>query len=74
MLSINVLDKKIIKRALQYLINIPTRRTMKFTENEHNYVESEEQREAGHEDTRHKNIECESKTRLGCNLGIEVAS
>jgi len=46
---------------------------MKFTEKEHNYIESEEEREAGHEDTRHKNFECESKTRLGCNLGIDVA-
>ena len=46
---------------------------MKFTEKEHNYIESEEERETGHEDTRQKNFECESKTRLGCNLGIDVA-
>ena len=46
---------------------------MKFTEKEHNYIENEEERETGHEDTRHKNFECENKTRLGCNLGIDVA-
>ena len=44
---------------------------MKFTEKEHNYIESDEEREVGHEDTRHKNFECEH--RLGCNLGIDVA-
>ena len=46
---------------------------MKFTEKEHNYIESEEEREAGHEDTRNKNFECENKTRFPCNLGIDVA-
>ena len=46
---------------------------MKFTDTEHNYIESEEERESGHEDTRHKNFECENKTNLGCNLGIDVA-
>jgi hypothetical protein len=46
---------------------------MKFTEKDHNYIESEEERETGHEDKRHNNFECERKTRLGCNLGIDVA-
>ena len=46
---------------------------MKFTDKEHNYIESDEERESGHEDTRHKNFECENKSRLGCNLGIDVA-
>ena len=44
---------------------------MKFTEKEHNYIESEEEREVGHEDTRYKNFECDHP--LGCNLGIDVA-
>ena len=46
---------------------------MNFTDRENSYIESEEERETGHEDTRYKNFECESKTRLGCNLGIDVA-
>jgi hypothetical protein len=44
---------------------------MNFTEKEHNYIESDEEREQGHEDTRYKNFECDN--RLGCNLGIDVA-
>jgi hypothetical protein len=46
---------------------------MKFTDREHHYIEAEEEKEAGHEDTRHKNFKCENKTRLGCNLGTDVA-
>ena len=46
---------------------------MKFTDKEHNYIESDEEREAGHEDTRYRNFECENKSQLGCNLGIDVA-
>ena len=46
---------------------------MKFTENEHSYIESDKEREDGHEDTRHKNFECDNRSRLGCNLGIDVA-
>ena len=46
---------------------------MKFTDKEHNYIETDEERESGHEDTRHKNFECEIKSNLGCNLGIDVA-
>ena len=38
------------------------------------YVESEEEREEGHVDTRKKNFECEDKDpNLGCDMGIDVA-
>lgn len=40
---------------------------------EQSYVESEEERERGHVDTRHHNFECENKTNLGCDPGIDVA-
>jgi hypothetical protein len=40
---------------------------------EQSYVESEEERDRGHMDTRHKNFECENKTNLGCDPGIDVA-
>ena len=46
---------------------------MNFTDGEHNYIESEDERDAGHEDTRQSNFECENKTLLGWNLGIDVA-
>ena len=46
---------------------------MEFTDKEHNYIESDEERESGHDDTRHKNFECEEQTRLGCDPGIDVA-
>ncbi len=46
---------------------------MKFTDSEHSYSESDKEREAGHADTRYKNFECDKKSRLGCNLGIDVA-
>jgi len=46
---------------------------MRFTEKEQNDIESDEEREVGHEDTRYKNFECEKKSRLGCDLGIDVA-
>ncbi|MEE4264952.1 MAG: hypothetical protein V2I56_19865 [Desulfobacteraceae bacterium] len=38
---------------------------MKFTDKEHNYIESEEERGAGHEDTRHKNFEVRIKADWG---------
>jgi len=38
-----------------------------------NYIESEEERNRGHVDTRHKNFECEKKSPLGCDPGIDVA-
>ncbi len=42
--------------------------------NEDSYVESDKEREAGHEDTRSRNFECENKDKhLGCDPGIDVA-
>jgi hypothetical protein len=39
-----------------------------------NYIETEEEREEGHVDTREKNFECEDKDpHLGCDPGIDVA-
>lgn len=38
-----------------------------------NYIETNAEREAGHTDTRWKNFECETKTNLGCDPGIDVA-
>ena len=46
---------------------------MKRDDKEQSYIESDEERERGHEDTRHKNFECENKTNLGCDPGIDVA-
>ena len=41
---------------------------------EENYIESENEARNGHEDTRHKNFECENPdTHLGCDPGIDVA-
>lgn len=38
------------------------------------YIETEEEREEGHEDTRWKNFECEKPdANLGCDPGIDVA-
>ena len=37
------------------------------------YIESDQQREEGHIDTREQNFECEDKDpHLGCDLGIDV--
>jgi len=42
--------------------------------NTDNYIETEKERDAGHEDTRRKNFECENKDpHLGCDPGIDVA-
>jgi len=39
-----------------------------------NYVETDNEREEGHVDTREKNFECEDKDpNLGCDMGIDVA-
>lgn len=39
-----------------------------------NYIETEEEREEGHIDTREGNFECEDKDpHLGCDPGIDVA-
>jgi len=46
---------------------------MKFTDKDHNYIESDDEKESGHEDTRYKNFQCEINSKLGCNLGIDVA-
>jgi hypothetical protein len=46
---------------------------MKRDDKEQSYIESDEERERGHEDTRHKNFECEKKTDLGCDPGVDVA-
>ena len=40
---------------------------------EQNYIESDEEREAGHVDTRHFNFECESFDSIGCDTGVDVA-
>lgn len=38
------------------------------------YIETDQEREEGHVDTRWRNQECENKDdHLGCNLGIDVA-
>ena len=40
----------------------------------HSYIETDQEREEGHVDTRERNFECENKDpRLGCDLGIDVA-
>ena len=39
-----------------------------------NHIETEQEREEGHVDTRKKNFECENKDpHLGCDPGIDVA-
>jgi len=38
------------------------------------YIETDEEREEGHLDTREKNFECEDKDpHLGCDMGTDVA-
>ena len=40
----------------------------------HNYIESEKEKEEGHVDTRELNFECENKDpNLGCDMGVDVA-
>lgn len=47
---------------------------MEFNEKEHDYIESDNEREKGHQDTRHKNFDCEDKDpHLGCDPNIDVA-
>ena len=46
---------------------------MKRNDKEQSYIESDEEREHGHADARTKNFECENKTNLGCDPGIDVA-
>lgn len=39
-----------------------------------NYIETDDERENGHQDTRQKNFECETPDKnLGCDPGIDVA-
>ena len=39
-----------------------------------NYIETDEEREEGHVNTRERNFECDNKDpHLGCGMGIEVA-
>ena len=46
---------------------------MKFTDKDHNYIESDEERNEGHMDTRSYNFECEKPDpALGCDMGIDV--
>ncbi|MDD9305239.1 MAG: hypothetical protein HUK40_24090 [Desulfobacter sp.] len=44
-----------------------------MSSHEHNYIESDEEREVGHEDTRHLNFECETSDSIGCDNGVDVA-
>ena len=44
---------------------------MRRNEHDHSYIESDEERESGQEDTRYKNFGCNHP--LGCNLGVDVA-
>lgn len=38
-----------------------------------NYMESDQEREEGHQDTRNQNFECANPDEhLGCDLGIDV--
>ena len=47
---------------------------MNFTEKEHNYIESDTEREEGHVDTIKRYFdECLTETKLGCDPGIDVA-
>ena len=45
-----------------------------MTDNNNNYIESEDEKEEGHVNTREQNFECENKDpHLGCDMGIDVA-
>ena len=47
---------------------------MKNNERVENYIEDENEREQGHQDTRKDNFSCENPDpHLGCDLGIDVA-
>jgi hypothetical protein len=47
---------------------------MNFTEKEHNYIESDTDREEGHIDTINRYFdECLNESRLGCDPGVDVA-
>ena len=39
-----------------------------------NYIETDDEKEEGHVNTREQNFECEDKDHnLGCDMGIDVA-
>ena len=39
-----------------------------------NYIETDQEKEEGHVNTREQNFECENKDpSLGCDMGIDVA-
>jgi hypothetical protein len=39
----------------------------------HDYIETDQEKEEGHVDTREQNFKCEDKDpHLGCDLGIDV--
>lgn len=44
---------------------------MSFNENIHDYIETDNERDEGHVDTRERNLNCEGT--LGCDMGIDVA-
>ena len=47
--------------------------TMNFTEKEHNYIETDAEREEGHVDTIKRYFdECLSVSRLGCDPGVDI--
>jgi hypothetical protein len=47
---------------------------MESSSRDFSYIESEEERESGHIDTRRFNFECDNQdSHLGCDLGIDVA-
>jgi hypothetical protein len=46
---------------------------MNFTDKQHSYVKSNEEREEGYTGTRHLNVEYESKSSPGCDPKVDVA-
>ncbi len=52
---------------------LPKQEEIDMSSQEHNYIESDDEREAGHEDTRHFNLECETFDSIGCDTGVDVA-
>ena len=46
---------------------------MNFTDKEHNYIETDSEREEGHVDTIKRYFdECLSVSRLGCDPGVDI--
>lgn len=61
------------RREKREVLKMKSKGHAKSHNREQSYIESEEERERGHVDTRYKNFECENKTNLGCDPGIDVA-